>query len=147
VHALRGLADEFEGAKDVTVTSDSLCYSYWDNVRLTAEGAEALPSSVGFHDVAYMIGSKSNKPLRRATSRARAAVRVLKRATHRPGGRAINKTAVSSTTDVATVVETSTTLACARWVLCRYADGLRSGHRGDRKFEPVDEAQIGKTGL
>jgi Family of unknown function (DUF6492) len=56
-------ADEFEQAKSVTVTADSLCHSYWDSVPLTAEGAAALLSSVGSHDVAYMIGSKSNTPL------------------------------------------------------------------------------------
>jgi hypothetical protein len=56
-------ADEFEQAKDVTVTADSLCHSYWDTVPLTVEGAAALLSSVGSHDVAYMIGAKSNTPL------------------------------------------------------------------------------------
>ena len=56
-------ADEFEQAKHVTVSADSLCHSYWDSVPLTAEGAAALLSSVGSHDVAYMIGSKSNTPL------------------------------------------------------------------------------------
>jgi hypothetical protein len=56
-------ADEFERAEDVTVTPRSLCHTYWDNVPLTAEGAAAVLSSVGPHDVAYMIGSKSNTPL------------------------------------------------------------------------------------
>jgi hypothetical protein len=56
-------ADEFEQAKDVTISGDSLCHSYWDTVPLTAEGAAALLSSVGSHDVAYMIGAKSNTPL------------------------------------------------------------------------------------
>jgi hypothetical protein len=56
-------ADEFEHAKDVSVSSDSLCHSYWDTVPLTAERAAALLASVGSHDVAYMIGAKSNTPL------------------------------------------------------------------------------------
>jgi Family of unknown function (DUF6492) len=56
-------ADEFEHAKHVAITANSLCHSYWDPVPLTAEGAEALLSSVGSHDVAYMIGAKSNTPL------------------------------------------------------------------------------------
>jgi hypothetical protein len=56
-------ADELEQAKDVAITSDSLCHSYWDTVPLTAEGAAALLSSVGSQDVAYMIGAKSNTPL------------------------------------------------------------------------------------
>jgi hypothetical protein len=56
-------ADEFEQAKDVAVSSDSLCHSYWDTIPLTAEGAAALLASVGSHDVAYMIGAKSNTPL------------------------------------------------------------------------------------
>jgi hypothetical protein len=56
-------ADEFEQAKDVTVLGDSLCHSYWDTVPLTAKGAAELLASVGSHDVAYMIGAKSNTPL------------------------------------------------------------------------------------
>jgi hypothetical protein len=56
-------ADEFEQAKDVTVSGDSLCHSYWDKVPLTAEGAAALLASVGSDDVAYMIGAKSNTSL------------------------------------------------------------------------------------
>jgi hypothetical protein len=56
-------ADELEQAKNVAVTSDSLCHSYWDTAPLTAEGAAALLSSVGSQDVAYMIGAKSNTPL------------------------------------------------------------------------------------
>jgi Family of unknown function (DUF6492) len=49
--------------KDVAITSDSLCHSYWDTVPLTAEGAAALLSSVGSQDVAYIIGAKSHTPL------------------------------------------------------------------------------------
>jgi hypothetical protein len=56
-------ADEFEQAKDVTVSGDSLCHSYWDTVPLTPETAAALLASVGSRDVAYMIGAKSNTPL------------------------------------------------------------------------------------
>jgi hypothetical protein len=56
-------ADEFEQAKDVTLTPESLCHTYWDNVPLSADEAAALLSSVGPHDVAYMIGAKSNTPL------------------------------------------------------------------------------------
>jgi Family of unknown function (DUF6492) len=56
-------ADEFEQAKDVSVTADSLCHSYWDPVPLTTEEAAELLSSVSSHDVAYMIGAKSNTPL------------------------------------------------------------------------------------
>ena len=56
-------ADQFERAEGVTLTPESLCHSYWDNVPLTADGASAWLSSVGPQDVAYMIGSKSNTPL------------------------------------------------------------------------------------
>jgi hypothetical protein len=49
--------------KDVTVTSDPLCYSYWDNVPLTAEEQKRCSPRWGSHDVAHMIGSKSNTPL------------------------------------------------------------------------------------
>jgi hypothetical protein len=56
-------AAEFEHANGVTISANSLCHSYWDNIPLTAEGAAALLASVGSHDVAYMIGAKSNTPL------------------------------------------------------------------------------------
>jgi hypothetical protein len=56
-------ADEFEQARNVTISTDSLCHSYWDTVPLTAEEAAALLSAVGANDVAYMIGAKSNTPL------------------------------------------------------------------------------------
>jgi hypothetical protein len=56
-------ADEFEQAKNVTVTAGSLCHSYWETVPLTDEAAAAFLSSVGPDDVAYMIGAKSNTPL------------------------------------------------------------------------------------
>ena len=56
-------ADEFEQAGDVSLTTESLCHSYWDTVPLTTAGATALLASVGDHDVAYMIGAKSNTPL------------------------------------------------------------------------------------
>jgi hypothetical protein len=56
-------ADQFERAENVTVTPESLCHSYWDNVPLDAEGATRVLSSLGPRDVAYMIGSKSHTPL------------------------------------------------------------------------------------
>ena len=56
-------ADGFEDAEHVSLTSESLCHSYWDTVPLTPAGATAFLSSVGDHDVAYMIGAKSNTPL------------------------------------------------------------------------------------
>jgi hypothetical protein len=56
-------ADKFERAENVSLTPESLCVTHWGNVPLTAEGAATLLSSVGPHDVAYMIGSKSNTPL------------------------------------------------------------------------------------
>jgi Family of unknown function (DUF6492) len=57
-------ADEFEQAEHVTLTTESLCHSYWDLVPLTVDRATAFLSSVGQHDVSYMIPSKSNTPLR-----------------------------------------------------------------------------------
>jgi hypothetical protein len=56
-------ADQFERAAYVTLTPESLCHSYWDNVPLTDERAPAWLSAVGPHDVAYMISAKSNTPL------------------------------------------------------------------------------------
>jgi Family of unknown function (DUF6492) len=56
-------ADQFERAENATLTPESLCHSYWDNVPLTTDGAAGVLSSVGPHDVAYMIGSKSHTPL------------------------------------------------------------------------------------
>jgi hypothetical protein len=56
-------ADQCERAEGVTLTPESLCHSYWDNVPLTADGASVWLSSVGPQDVAYMIGSKSNTPV------------------------------------------------------------------------------------
>lgn len=60
--------DQFERAENVTVTAESLCHSYWDPVigehaPLTEEQAAAWLSSVGPHDVAYMISAKSHTPL------------------------------------------------------------------------------------
>lgn len=56
-------ADQCEGAEGVTLTSESLCHSVWGNVPLTVDGAAAELASVGPHDVAYMIGSKTRTPL------------------------------------------------------------------------------------
>jgi hypothetical protein len=61
-------ADQFERAEYVTLTAESLCHSYWDpvigqHVPLTAERAAAWLSSVGPHDVAYMISAKSHTPM------------------------------------------------------------------------------------
>jgi hypothetical protein len=56
-------ADEFERARSVSVSTESLCHSYWDTAPLTVEEAAALLASVDPHDVAYMIGAKSNTPL------------------------------------------------------------------------------------
>lgn len=56
-------ADQFEQAEYVTPTEESLCYSYWETVPLTAERAAAWLSSVGTRDVAYMISAKSHTPL------------------------------------------------------------------------------------
>jgi hypothetical protein len=56
-------ADGFEGARDVTLSSESLCHAYWDTVPLTTDAAAAFLSSVAPHDVAYMIGAKSHTPL------------------------------------------------------------------------------------
>jgi Family of unknown function (DUF6492) len=65
-------ADQFERAQYVTLTPESLCHSYWDNVPLSAEEAAGVLSSVGPNDVAYMIGSKSRTPLSvRRTAHAR----------------------------------------------------------------------------
>lgn len=56
-------ADQFERAEHVTLTSESLCHSYWDNVPLTAGPAAAWLSSAGPRDVAYMISAKSRTPM------------------------------------------------------------------------------------
>lgn len=56
-------ADQVEHGKDITITDDSLCHSYWDTVPLAAEGASRFLASVGPNDVAYMIGAKSRTPL------------------------------------------------------------------------------------
>ena len=56
-------ADQFEGAESVNLTAESLCHTYWDSVPLTAERAAAWLSSMGPHDVAYMISAKSYTPL------------------------------------------------------------------------------------
>jgi Family of unknown function (DUF6492) len=56
-------AHDVDQARNVTLTHESLCHSYWDTVPLTTEGAMALLSSVGPYDVAYMIGAKSRTPL------------------------------------------------------------------------------------
>ncbi len=56
-------ADEVERAENVTSSDESLCLSYWDTDPLTTDGAAALLSSAGPHDVAYMISAKSNTPI------------------------------------------------------------------------------------
>jgi hypothetical protein len=61
-------ADYVERAKNLTPTAESLCHSYWDpvigeHVPLTAEQATGWLSSVGPHDVAYMISAKTRTPL------------------------------------------------------------------------------------
>jgi hypothetical protein len=56
-------ADVAEQARHVNLSADSLCHSYWETVPLTVEAAAALLASVGPHDVAYMIGAKSNTPV------------------------------------------------------------------------------------
>jgi hypothetical protein len=56
-------ADQFEGAKSVILTEESLCHSYWDTDSLTAEQASTWLSSIGPVDVAYMISAKSHTPL------------------------------------------------------------------------------------
>jgi hypothetical protein len=109
--------DEFEWAKDVRVTSDSLCYSYWDNVPLTADGADALLFSVGSHDVAHDRVEVEHTP-RLATIRARAAVRVLKRATHRPEAvRPKRQRSAPRRLSPPVLGEASSTFSCGRWVL------------------------------
>jgi hypothetical protein len=56
-------ADQFERAKSVTLTAESLCHSYWDTIPMTAEQAAAWLSCIKPHDVAYMISAKSNTPM------------------------------------------------------------------------------------
>jgi len=56
-------ADEVEQASHLMPATDSLCHEYYSNVPLTAERAPAWLSSLGPHDVAYMISSKSHTPL------------------------------------------------------------------------------------
>jgi hypothetical protein len=56
-------ADEVERASNLTPTCDSLCHEYYSNIPLTAQRAPAWLSSLGSHDVAYMISSKSHTPL------------------------------------------------------------------------------------
>lgn len=56
-------ADELERARDVTLSRESLCHSYWGTIPLTEDAAAAFLSSVAPHDLAYMIGSKSHTPL------------------------------------------------------------------------------------
>ena len=56
-------ADRFERAEHVALTAESLCHSNWDNFPLTAERAAAWLSSMGPHDVAYMISAKSHTPM------------------------------------------------------------------------------------
>lgn len=56
-------ADQYERGEHVTLTSESLCHSVWGDVPLTIDEAVAELASVGPHDVAYMIGSKTNTPL------------------------------------------------------------------------------------
>ena len=58
-------ADEVEEASDLTPTRDSLCHEYYNNsIPLTPERARAWLASLGPDDVAYMISSKSQTPLR-----------------------------------------------------------------------------------
>jgi Family of unknown function (DUF6492) len=56
-------ADEVEQSSQLTPTGDSLCHEYYSNMPLTAERAPEWLSSLGPHDVAYMISSKSHTPL------------------------------------------------------------------------------------
>jgi hypothetical protein len=56
-------ADEVERSSHLTPTRDSLCHEYYSNMPLTAERAPEWLSSLGPHDVAYMISSKSHTPL------------------------------------------------------------------------------------
>jgi hypothetical protein len=64
--------DEFERARGITLSAESLCHSYWGNVPLTDERASEWLSSTGPHDVAYMISAKSNtSPTVRRAAHAR----------------------------------------------------------------------------
>ena len=56
-------ADEVEQSIQLTPTADSRCHVYYSNMPLTAERAPEWLSSLGPHDVAYMISSKSHTPL------------------------------------------------------------------------------------
>lgn len=61
-------ADRFEQARNVALTAESLCHSYWDavigeHVPLTAEQAAEWISTAGRNDVAYMISAKSHTPM------------------------------------------------------------------------------------
>jgi hypothetical protein len=56
-------ADQVERAEHVTLSSESLCHSYWGTVPLTDDEAPEWLSAVGPHDVAYMISAKTNTPL------------------------------------------------------------------------------------
>ena len=69
-------ADQFEQARQVALSDDSLCHSYWDTVPLTVDDATAVLSSVGEDHVAYMIGAKSRTPL---SVRRAAHIRVFER--------------------------------------------------------------------
>jgi hypothetical protein len=140
-------ADELEQAKNVAVTSDSLCHSDCDTVHLTPEGAAALLSSVGSQDVAYMIGGEVEHTSIGATNRPRAAVRVLRLA-GAPTGRAVRPTWLDPAPETDGGLQSlpearqsqQRRLGCARRVVCGYAEAVRSGHRDDRESEPVGEA-------
>jgi hypothetical protein len=56
-------ADEVEQASNLTPSRDSLCHEYYSNIPLTPQRAPTWLSSLGSHDVAYMISSKSHTPL------------------------------------------------------------------------------------
>ena len=56
-------ADQYEQGGHVTLTSESLCHSVWGTLPLTLDDATTELTSVTPHDVAYMIGSKTNTPL------------------------------------------------------------------------------------
>jgi hypothetical protein len=77
-------ADQFERAEYVTLTGESLCHSYWDNVPLTAGQAAAWLSSARQDDVAYMISAKSHTNVR-TTCRPRQRVRQLSARGYREG--------------------------------------------------------------
>jgi len=56
-------ADEVEHARNLMTSGESLCHEYYSKIPLTTQRAPAWLSSMGPHDVAYMISSKSHTPL------------------------------------------------------------------------------------